>query len=97
MNNVLVKPIITEKVTANQEKLNRYGFVVATEANKLQIKKAVESMYGVTVETVNTMRYIGKAKMRMTRTGVQAGVANRHKKAIVTLKKGDTIDFYGSL
>lgn len=97
MNNILIKPIITEKVTANQEKLNRYGFVVASEANKLQIKKAVESMYGVTVEAVNTMRYIGKVKMRMTRTGVQVGVANRTKKAVVTLKKGDTIDFYSSL
>jgi large subunit ribosomal protein L23 len=97
MNNVLIKPIITEKMTAGQEKLGRYGFVVAGNANKVEIKKAVESMYGVTVETVNTMNYIGKLKMRMTRTGIQVGVAKRHKKAVVTLKQGDSIDFYSSI
>jgi len=97
MNNILIRPIITEKMTAGQEKLNRYGFVVASNANKVQIKKAVEAMYSVTVETVNTMKYIGKTKMRMTRTGIQVGVANRHKKAVVTLKQGDAIDFYSSI
>lgn len=97
MNNILIKPIITEKITAGQEKLNRYGFVVVKNANKVQIKQAVEKMYNVTVDSVNTMNYIGKSKMRMTRTGIQVGVANRHKKAVVTLKKGDAIDFYSSI
>ncbi|TND09683.1 MAG: 50S ribosomal protein L23 [Bacteroidetes bacterium] len=97
MSTILVKPIITEKVTANQEKLGRYGFVVAKDANKLQIKQAVEKMYNVTVESVNTMNYGGKLKTRMTRAGILSGVANRHKKAIVTLKKGEAIDFYSSI
>lgn len=94
---VLVKPIITEKMTRSSEKLGRYGFVVDSRANKLQIKSAVEKMYGVTVETVNTMNYIGKVRSRFTKSGMQIGVANRHKKAVVTLKKGDTIDFYSNL
>ena len=94
---VLVKPIITEKITRSSEKLGRYGFVVDSRANKLQIKNAVEKMYGVTVETVNTMNYIGKVLSRFTKSGMQIGVANRHKKAVVTLKKGDTIDFYSNL
>ena len=94
---VLVKPIITEKMTASAEKTGRYGFVVDKDANKLQIKDAVEKMYGVTVEAVNTMNYVGKVRSRYTRAGMQVGVANRHKKAIVTLKKGDVIDFYSNL
>ncbi|HTL82870.1 MAG TPA: 50S ribosomal protein L23 [Bacteroidia bacterium] len=94
---VLVKPIITEKLTANAEKTGRYGFVVEKSANKLEIKNAVEKMYGVTVKAVNTMNYIGKVRSRYTKTGMQIGIANRHKKAIVTLKKGDAIDFYSNL
>lgn len=95
--NVLIKPIITEKMTTAGEKSGRYGFVVEKSANKLQIKKAVEKTYGVTVAAVNTMNYIGKVRMRYTRAGMQVGIANRHKKAVVTLKKGDTIDFYSNL
>jgi large subunit ribosomal protein L23 len=95
--NVLIKPIITEKMTANAEKTPRYGFVVDKNANKLQIKTAVEKMYGVTVEAVNTMNYIGKVRSRFTRSGMQVGIANRHKKAVVTLKQGDLIDFYANL
>jgi len=79
------------------EKLNRYGFVVDPKANKLQIKSAVEKMYGVSVETVNTMNYNGKVRSRYTRSGTQVGIANRHKKAVVTLKAGETIDFYSNL
>ncbi|MBI3509091.1 MAG: 50S ribosomal protein L23 [Bacteroidetes bacterium] len=94
---VLVKPIITEKLTANAEKTGRYGFVVQKKANKLDIKKAVEKTYGVTVKSVNTMNYIGKVRSRYTKSGMQIGVANRNKKAIVTLKKGDMIDFYSNL
>lgn len=95
--NVLIKPIITEKMTAGVEKTPRYGFVVDSSANKLQIKSAVEKMYGVTVASVNTMNYIGKVRSKYTRAGMQVGIANRHKKAVVTLKKGDLIDFYSNL
>ena len=94
---ILVKPIITEKMTAQAEKLNRYGFVVAKDANKLEIKAAVEKMYGVKVDTVNTQQYVGKVKTRNTTRGIAIGRVNRSKKAIVTLKQGETIDFYASI
>ncbi|MCA6362784.1 MAG: 50S ribosomal protein L23 [Bacteroidetes bacterium] len=94
---VLIKPIITEKQSQAAEKLNRFGFIVDSKANKLQIKQAVEKMYGVAVESVNTMNYIGKVRQRYTRSGMQVGIANRAKKAVVTLRKGDTIDFYSNL
>ena len=94
---VIIKPIITEKMTAAGEKLGRYGFVVDKAANKIEIRTAIEKMYGVTVETVNTQNYAGKVKSRSTKRGVAVGRVNRHKKAIVTLKKGETIDFYSSI
>ena len=94
---ILVKPIITEKMTAQAEKLNRYGFVVAKEANKLEIRAAVEKMYGVKVDSVNTQQYVGKVKTRNTTRGVAVGRVNRSKKAIITLKPGEVIDFYASI
>ena len=94
---ILIKPIITEKMTGQAEKLNRYGFVVAKEANKLEIKAAVEKTYGVKVDSVNTQQYVGKVKTRNTTRGVAIGRVNRGKKAIVTLKQGETIDFYASI
>ena len=94
---IIVKPIITEKMSAQAEKLNRYGFVVIKEANKLEIKAAIESMYGVKVASVNTQQYAGKVKTRNTTRGVAIGRVNRNKKAIVTLKDGETIDFYASI
>jgi large subunit ribosomal protein L23 len=94
---ILVKPIITEKMTAQAEKLNRYGFIVAKEANKIQIKSAIEKMYGVKVDSVNTQQYVGKVKTRNTTRGVAIGRVNRSKKAVVTLKDGETIDFYASI
>jgi large subunit ribosomal protein L23 len=94
---ILLKPIITEKMTAQGENLNRFAFVVEKKANKIQIKKAVETMYGVTVEAVNTMIYAGKRKSRYTRTGIIQGRTNSFKKAIVTLAEGDTIDFYSNI
>ncbi|WP_317896924.1 50S ribosomal protein L23 [Aurantibacillus circumpalustris] len=94
---ILIKPIITEKMTAQAEKLNRYGFVVAKEANKLEIKAAVEKMYSVKVDSVNTQQYVGKVKTRNTTRGVAVGRVNRNKKAIVTLKQGEVIDFYASI
>ena len=94
---VLVKPIITEKMTKMGEKLNRYGFVVNRDANKLEIKKAVEGMYGVTVKSVNTMVIPGKTKVRQTTTRVSKGMKKPFKKAIVTLGQGETIDFYSNV
>ena len=94
---VIIKPIITEKLTAAGEKLNRFGFIVAKNANKIDIKRAVEKLYGVSVETVNTQNYIGKVKSRNTTQGVAIGLVNRSKRAIVTLKQGDSIDFYSNI
>jgi large subunit ribosomal protein L23 len=94
---ILLKPILTEKLTAQEEPLNRYGFLVDRTANKIQIKKAVEEMYGVTVDSVNTMRYAGKNKSRFNKTGVIAGRSSHFKKAMVTLPKGEKIDFYSNI
>ncbi len=95
--NIIVKPLITEKMTAMGEKLNRYGFVVDRRANKLQIKQAIEELYGVEVEAINTMNYEGKTKSRFTKTGVLTGKAKAFKKAIVTLAEGETIDFFSNI
>jgi len=95
---IIIKPIITEKQTAITDKMpNRYGFRVSPDANKLQIKKAIEDMYGVTVSDVNTMNYSGKRKSRYTRSGVITGKQSSFKKAIVTLKEGETIDFFSNI
>lgn len=94
---VLKRPVLTEKMTGMGDKLNRYGFIVDNKANKIQIKNAVEAMYGVSVDAVNTMRYQGKFKMRNTTKGVAIGRTNSFKKAIVTLAEGNKIDFYGNV
>jgi large subunit ribosomal protein L23 len=94
---ILVKPVITEKMTAQGEKDGRYGFIVAKTANKVEIKSAVEALYGVTVEAVNTQNYVGKVKSRNTTKGLAIGRVNKNKKAIVTLKKGESIDFYAGI
>ena len=94
---ILIKPIVTEKMTIQGEKLNRYGFIVDREANKLEIKAAVEQMYNVTVAEVNTMNYHGKRKSRYTKAGMLQGRANHYKKAIVTLAGEDKIDFYANI
>ena len=94
---ILIKPILTEKMTAQGEKLNRYGFIVDPRANKLQVKTAVEAMYNVVVTDVNTIRYAGKVKSRYTKAGLLVGRDNSYKKAIVTLKDGDKIDFYSNV
>lgn len=90
---VLIKPIITEKMTAESELNNRYGFVVSSGANKIEIKNAIESTYGVTVERVRTMNYGPERKVRYTKTGIQLGKTNAVKKAVVQIAEGDTIDF----
>jgi len=93
----LIKPIVTEKMTDMGEKLNRYGFIVDSQANKIQIREAVEEMYGVTVEKIRTMRYLGKRKSRYTKSGIISGRMNSYKKAIVTLAEGEQIDFYSNI
>jgi len=94
---ILIKPIITEKMTSLAEKLNRYGFVVDRSANKVQIRQAVEKMYGVKVESVNTQQYVGKVKTRNPTRGIAVGRVNRSKRAFVTLKNGEAIDFYANI
>ena len=95
---LIVKPLVTEKMNSITEKFpNRFGFVVRPEANKLEIKKEIEDLYNVTVVDVNTAYYIGKNKSRYTRKGFTKGRTNAFKKAIVTLKEGDTIDFYSNI
>ena len=94
---ILIKPIVTEKMTAETEKYNRYGFIVDKDANKLQIKSAVEQMYNVTVKDVNTINYHGKRKSRYTKAGMLTGRTNHYKKAYVTLAGEDKIDFYANI
>lgn len=93
---IIVKPIITEKMSALEEKLGRYGFIVNESANKIEIKNAVEGAYGVSVVSVNTMRYAGKAK-RNRKTWQMDGRTPSFKKAIITLKEGEVIDIYGNI
>ncbi|MFA4920488.1 MAG: 50S ribosomal protein L23 [Thermodesulfovibrionales bacterium] len=94
---ILIKPIVTEKMTGQTEDLKYYGFIVDKRANKNQIKKAVQDMYGVSVVSVNTMRYGGKEKSRFSRTGVVRGRSSAFKKAIISLIDGDVIDFYSNI
>ena len=95
--NIVLKPIVTEKMTSQGDKFNRYGFLVAKKANKLQIKKAVEELYDVKVESVNTMRYAGKVKTRNTKSGLLSGKTASTKKAVITLAEGNKIDFYSNI
>ena len=94
---IIIKPIVTEKLTAQGEKLNRYGFIVDSKANKLQIKDAVEKIYNVVVADVNTVNYAGKKKSRYTKAGLLRGRANHFKKAYITLAGEDKIDFYSNI
>ena len=95
---IIIKPIVTEKQTAiSEKKPNRVGFRVSPDANKLEIKAAIETLYNVTVVQVNTMSYDGKRKSRYTKSGVVNGKEAAFKKAIVTLKEGDTIDFFSNI
>ncbi len=94
---IIVRPVVTEKMNAQADGLKKYGFIVDKKANKVQIKRAVENLYGVTVESVNTMFYAGKRKSRFTRTGYVSGRRNAYKKAVITLREGDTIDFYSNI
>ncbi|MBQ6087290.1 MAG: 50S ribosomal protein L23 [Bacteroidales bacterium] len=93
---ILIKPIITEKLTAMADK-GVYGFYVDPKANKFQIKDAVEQAYNVSVQDVNTIKCHGKRKSRYTRSGFLSGRDNDYKKAYVTLKGDDKIDFYANI
>tara|TARA_Y100001934_G_C12107921_1_gene657102 strand:- start:486 stop:776 length:291 start_codon:yes stop_codon:yes gene_type:complete len=94
---IIRKPIITEKMTDQSETYNRFAFVVDRKANKIQIKKAVEEMYDVSVNSVRTMICIGKKRTRGTKSGMIIGRTSTYKKAIVTLSEGDSIDFYSNI
>ncbi len=93
---VLIRPLLTEKVTSLNE-LGKFGFVVSKDANKVQIKNEVEKMFNVTVVSVNTMISPGKKKTRYTKSNIISGRTSSFKKAIVTLKEGDFIDFYNGI
>jgi len=94
---ILIRPLITEKMTAQGEKLGRYGFVVDRKSNKVEIKNAVEKEYGVTVTGVRTAIVRGKDKTRYTKRNILRGGTSTWKKAFVTLKEGETIDLYSAI
>ncbi|WP_088323521.1 50S ribosomal protein L23 [Polaribacter tangerinus] len=94
---ILIKPIITEKATADSELFNRYAFVVDKNANKLEIKGAVESAYGVSISSVKTLNYPIKRNTKFTKKGLVTGVKSGYKKAIVQVAEGESIDFYNNL
>ena len=96
-SDVLIKPVLSEKVNRHSEKYNRYTFIVNRKANKLEIKKAVEEFYGITVEDVNTLNMPSKVKQRNTKAGLLTGRKPAKKKAIVTVAEGDTIDLYDNI
>lgn len=97
LTEVLIKPVLTEKANADQEKLRRYAFKVARKANKLEIKKAIEEFYGVTVTEVNTAVVPGKNKTRYTKAGFVKGQKPAYKKALVTVAEGESINLYGNI
>lgn len=97
MSQIVIKPIITEKITDMTEVQNRYGFLVKYDANKIEIKDAIEKLYDVNVEKVWTMRNIGKMKSRFTKTGVISGRSAATKKAIIAIADGETIDLYSNI
>ena len=94
---VILEPIITEKATNDSELRNRYSFVVSREANKIQIKNAVQEKYNVTVNKVRTQIYGSERKTKFTKRGVQRTKTNMKKKAIVDIQDGESIDFYNNL
>lgn len=94
---IIIKPIITEKITKEGEVFNRFGFIVAKTANKIQIKNAIEAAYGITVVEVNTMNYRADRSTKYTKSGIINGKTNAYKKAIVQVQEGETIDFYNNI
>jgi large subunit ribosomal protein L23 len=94
---IIIKPIVTEKMTKQSEVLNQFGFFVDKKANKVQIKKAVEAAYGVSVVSVNTMNVRPDRSTKYTKSGLISGKTNAYKKAIVQVQEGETIDFYNNI
>lgn len=97
LSEVLIKPVLSEKVNAQSENENRYTFIVNRKANKLEIKKAVEEFYGITLKNVNTHTLPSKRKQRFTTSGLLVGRKPARKKAVVTVADGDTIDLYSNI
>jgi large subunit ribosomal protein L23 len=97
LSEVLIKPILSEKANALQEKRRTFSFRVARQANKLEIKTAIESFYGVSVEDVRTVVVPGKNKSRFTKTGYVKGKKPAFKKAYVVVAEGETIDLYSNI
>ncbi|MDR1738309.1 MAG: 50S ribosomal protein L23 [Candidatus Symbiothrix sp.] len=95
---IIIKPVVTEKQTQITEKRpNRVAFRVSPDANKLEIKAAIEELYGVHIVKINTMNYDGKRKSRYTKSGTVNGKEAAFKKAVITLKEGETIDFFANI
>ena len=94
---IIRKPVITEKMTDQGEQYNRFAFVVDKRANKIQIKKAVEKLYNVSVDKVRTLKYGSILRTRYTKSGIQRGKSNVTKRAIVQVAEGDTIDFFNNI
>lgn len=97
MHNVVIRPLLTEKMTAIQESQNKYGFIVNVNSNKIEIAKAIKKKFNVDVISVNTVRYSGKTKTQFTKKGRFTGKTPQYKKAIVTLKEGQKIDIFGEV
>tara|TARA_B100001113_G_scaffold332970_1_gene310405 strand:- start:433 stop:723 length:291 start_codon:yes stop_codon:yes gene_type:complete len=94
---LIIRPIVTEKITNQTDLFNRYAFVVSRGANKIDIKKSIEGLYNVKVKSVRTMNYYGKTKSKFTKAGVVRGKKSAFKKAIVELFEGSSIDFYNNV
>jgi len=94
---IIIKPIITEKITKESEISNRFGFVVDRKANKIQIKKAIEATYGVNIVAINTMNVRPDRTTKYTKSGLISGKTAAYKKAIVQVQEGETIDFYNNI
>ena len=94
---IIIKPIITEKITKQGEVSNRFGFVVDRKANKIQIKNAIEAAYGITIVAINTMNVRPDRTTKYTKSGLISGKSNAYKKAIVQVQEGETIDFYNNI
>jgi large subunit ribosomal protein L23 len=97
MKQILIRPLVTEKMSAITDKQGKYGFIVNRDANKIEIKQAVEKNYGVTVVKVNTINVDGKRKFRYTAKGIIEGRSQSYKKALISLQAGETIDFYANV
>ncbi len=97
MRDIIKRPMVTERLTEEAEKFNRYGFIVDRQANKIQIRESIEKMYNVSVTGVRTMNYMGKSNNRYTTSGMIKGNKASYKKAIVTVASGDSIDFYAGI